>query len=323
MNIRKYLMIKYKWLKDSRRLPLTKAHWDIYYIIHELCYKELKEFPELVNCRDFNDRIQWLKLFDQDRELIRCSDKILVRDYVKEQVGEQYLIKLYQVRDHFKQIDFGELPSSFVIKTNHDSGSVILVRDKKCLDRHKAEAYIEKALSRPYGWQNGEWAYSYIQPKVLVEEFIAPEDNHPPPDYKFQCVDGRVKFCRFTYDRGVNTKEIVVDRDGNDLGFILDENFQQGFGFVLPPKWGEMVFVAEQLSMDFKCVRVDMYFVNNEIFIGELTFFPLMGCYKGEGQKLLGQLLDFDRTTFKPFLLPELEAERSRFSLYQCENCDN
>mgnify|MGYP003612413019 FL=1 len=123
-----------KWLTDCRRLPLTSDHWELYQIIHRLYWKDLRDFPNLVNCRDFNDRMQWLKLFDQSEEIIRCSDKITVRDYVKERVGEKYLVELYQVCDHFSQINFKSLPKSFVIKTNHDSGSVILVRDKSKFD---------------------------------------------------------------------------------------------------------------------------------------------------------------------------------------------
>jgi hypothetical protein len=308
--------IALKWFQDKRDLPLTADHRELYNVIHRLCWRELGEFPNLINCRDFNDKIQWLKLFDQSEEIIRCSDKVLVRDYIRERVGEQYLVKLYQVHDHFSQIDFDVLPNSFVLKTNHDSGTVILVRDKSELNCKAIEPRIEEALKRPYGWENGEWAYSYIVPQVLVEEHINPLTKSPPPDYKFQCVNGVVKFCRYTYDRGFVTKEIVVDRCGSDFGFIIDENFKRGSGFVLPKSWNKMVEIAEHLSEGFKCVRVDLYSCCEKIFVGELTFYPMAGHYKGEGQKKFGKYLDFDQRTFKPFLIPELERKLSRFTLY-------
>ncbi len=126
-------IIKTKWLNDKRQLPLTPANYELYNIIHRRYWDILHDFPNLINCHDFNDKIQWLKLFDQSPEIVSCVDKILVRDYVRERVGEEYLVKLFQVHDYFSQIDFDALPKSFVIKTNHDAGSVILVRDKSMI----------------------------------------------------------------------------------------------------------------------------------------------------------------------------------------------
>lgn len=312
-----FFRVQCKWLRDCRYLPLHFAHWKLYNIIHRLCWKELGKFPDLVECQDFNDRIQWLKLFDQDREIIRCSDKLLVRDYVRERVGEQCLVKLYQVHDRFNQIDFDALPNSFVIKTNHDSGTVVLVRDKAKFDYHRAEDKIVTALKQPFGWLNGEWAYSYIQPKVFVEQYINPECQSPPPDYKFYCVNGVVKFCHFIYDRGIDTKEQIVDPAGKDLMTGLYPSFKRGTDFKKPILWNEMISIACRLAKGFKCVRVDLYCTDNHIYVGELTFWPMAGVYKGEGQKKLGHLLDFDRNTSKRFLLPKLEEEFSRFGIYK------
>ncbi|MCM1983007.1 CapA family protein [Lyngbya confervoides] len=308
--------IKTKWLNDKRHLPLTQAHYELYDIIHRLYWDKLHDFPDLINCRDFNDKIQWLKLFDQSPEIVRCSDKILVRDYIRERVGEEHLVKLYQVHDRFSQIDFDALPQSFVIKTNHDSGSVILVRNKSSFDYHSAKSRIDSALQRPYGWTNGEWAYNYVKPKVFVEEFIEPESLTPPPDYKFYCIDGIVRFVHYIYDRGFDTKEQTLDPEGNDLATELYPSFKLGTGFRKPAVWNQMISVAERLGTGFKCVRVDLFCSGDRIYAGEMTFWPMAGCYKGEGQKKLGKFLDFDRTTFKPLLLPELEKTQSRFNLY-------
>lgn len=307
-----------KWLQDKRCLPLTADHRELYNIIHRLCWRELGEFPNLINCRDFNDKIQWLKLFDQSEEIVRCSDKVLVRNYIRERVGEQHLINLYQVHNHFSQIDFDALPNAFVIKTNHDSGTVILVRDKSKLDRKAAEQQIEEALKQPYGWENGEWAYSFVTPKVLVEEFIEPENKMPPPDYKFYCVNGMVKFCHYIYDRGFDTKEQTIDPAGNDLATDLYPSFKLGTGFIKPSVWGEMIGVAERLGKGFKCVRVDLFCSNEHIYAGEMTFWPMAGHYKGEGQKTLGKYLDFDRETYKPFILSKLGKISVSFQYAHC-----
>jgi hypothetical protein len=308
--------IKSKWLNDCCKLPLSPAHWELYDLIHRLCWRSLGNFPELVQCRDFNDHINWLKLFDQRVETIRCSDKVRVRDYVRERVGSRYLVELFQVHQHFSQIDFERLPSAFVIKANHDCGTVILVSDKSSFDVASAEARVEKALKRPFGWRTGQWQYSYIRPSVLVEEHVGSEKLGPPPDYKFQCVDGRVVFCRCIFGRGIDVQETVTDRDGDEMGFVIHERHRKFNGFLRPPQWEEMIDVAEALSAGFKCIRVDLLLGKGRIYAGEMTFFPHAGHYKGEGQKRVGHLLNFDRTTVEPLLIPALEKAVSRFDLY-------
>lgn len=314
LKIRK--AIKNKWAHDLRMLPLTPEHWELYVIIHKLCLRELGEFPDLINCRDFNDRIQWLKLFDQDAEIVRCSDKIKVRDYVRERVGDDYLNDIYQVHNHFDEIDFDALPNAFVVKTNHDSGTVLLVRDKSTFDRKAARERIDRSLKHVYGWQNGEWAYSYIKPQVLVEEFINPQLDKPPADYKFHCVNGEVAWLQYIFDRGQDTKECIVDINGIATFEHFDQNMQHSEVFSRPIAWEKLLACARKLSNGFKYVRVDLFERDGHISVGELTFYPLMGCYKTGGQRRLGQLLDFDRSTYKPFLIPTLEKQQSRFDLY-------
>ena len=307
--------VEIKWRKDKRHLPLTKDHRGMYDIIHHHYFRKLGAFPDLINCRDFNDKIQWLKLFDQDEQIIRCSDKILVRDYARERIGNQYLVKLYQTHDHFSQIDFDALPNSFVIKTNHDSGSVILVRDKSKFNHYAAKEKICAAMKQSYGWKKGEWAYAFIQPQIFVEEFIDPQRITPPPDYKFYCINGVVRFVHYIYDRGFVTKEQTIDPKGNDLGTELYPSFKLGKDFKKPAVWDQMISVAERLSEGFKCVRVDLFCSGDRIYAGEMTFWPMAGCYKGNGQKIMGKYLDFDRTTFKVFLLSELKKNISHKTL--------
>jgi hypothetical protein len=301
-----HLRILCKWFRDKRQLPLSREHWQLYAIIHHLSWDELRDFPNLISPRDFNDRIQWLKLFDQSEEHVRCSDKILVRDYVRERVGDKYLVQLYQTCRAFDEINFDRFPNSFVIKTNHDSGGVILVRDKGKFDKAAARERIEWSLRQTFGWDYGEWAYAFVKPRVLVEAFIQPEPDATPPDYKFYVVDGVVKFVHYISERGENTKEQTVSPDGDDLATPLYPSFELGDTFEKPSCWDEMKIVAERLGNGFKCVRVDLFQCKERIYAGEMTFWPMFGCYKGEGQKTLGQLLDFDRTTFKPPIYRQL-----------------
>lgn len=302
------LQIVGKWHLDRLLLPLTEDHWEIYQIIHQLCWNELRRFPNLRNPKDYNDRIQWLKLFDHTADHVRCSDKIRVRDYVRERVGEGYLTQIYQTCDAFDQIDFDQLPKSFVIKTNHDSGGVVLVRDKATFDRKAARSLIEKNLRTVYGWINGEWAYAFVKPKILVEEFVAPHLSTPPADFKFHCVDGNIKWLQYIYDRKHGTKEAIVSPDGEALDIHFDHNMQHSTVFEKPGNWNELCEVASKLAKGWKYVRVDMFNVDGRVVAGEMTFFPLFGCYKSKGQVVLGKLLDFDRSKVRPLLSAKMQA---------------
>jgi len=288
------------WRQDCAALPLTKLHKPLYFTIQRLCQLHLGRFANLQHCQDFNDRIQWLKLFDQTVDHVRCSDKVGIRSYVQERVGSKYLTSLYQVTSCVEKIEWELLPNSFVIKTNHDSGTVILVRDKDALDKRAAKKRLETSLQNVYGVESGEWAYALIKPQILVEELIHSNNDGLPADYKFHCVDGEIKWLQFIYDRGQNTKEVIVSRTGQPLDCQFDHKMVSTRDFRKPPDWENLCAVAEALAKGWKYVRIDLYLSGSRIYVGEMTFFPLEGCYRGAGQALLGQLLTFDRETFSP-----------------------
>jgi TupA-like ATPgrasp len=293
-------LIEDKWARDARVLPLVDEHRTLYRNIHLLCLYQLSEFPNLVDCRDYNDRIQWLKLFDQGPEVVRCSDKLGLRDFVEARLGTGYLPQLLQVASRYDELDFAALPSRFVIKTNHDSGSVILVPSKDTIDHAANRQTIGASLARVYGWEKGEWAYSLIEPRVFAEAYLGSEQAERPADFKFHCVDGRVAWLQYIYDRGRGTKEAIVDTQGRVTPMHFDHNMQHSEAFEKPAAWDDLVRVAEVLAQGFKYVRVDLYAFDSRIVVGEMTFFPLMGCYRSADQKPLGQLLDFDRRSAKP-----------------------
>jgi hypothetical protein len=310
--------IRMKWNSDRKCLPLEEESWEIYSIIHRLFLHELGRFPNLVNCQDYNDKIQWLKLFDQQLEIVRCSDKIAVRDYVQERLGIGFTPKLYQTAADFDGIDFSTLPESFVIKTNHDSGSVILVRDRSQLEMASARDRINESLKVTYGWPNGEWAYSFIPPRVLVEEFIRPDQPKAPPDYKFHCVDGKVRWLQFIYDRGHGAKEVITERMGVPMGLHLYEGMEHVTTFDPPPQLEALAIIAERLARGWKYIRVDLFLDGGRIIVGELTFYPGMGCYRGAGQPAIGKLLDFDRSSYRSAVVPKLK----RLMMAGREKCD-
>lgn len=299
--------IRFKWLLDKKELPLISAHYPLYKRIHRHSFRARKRFPKIVNPETINDKVQWFKLFGQEEKIVECTDKIAVRDFVKQRVGSDVLTKLYLKKEaaghHFPNLK--DLPKRFVLKSNNDSGSVYLVRDKDKSDLEKIWIHLQESSKDNYGWQSGEWAYEFIEPQIFAEELLAPEAESPPSDYKLHCSEGKVKFCRVISDRGVDTNEIVVDRNFQKLDFIINEKLIKRTSVDKPNNWSEMVHVAEQLSAGFRMVRIDLYCIEQKIVFGEMTFFPGSGFYPGDGQKEAGALLDFDKSIINPPLIAD------------------
>ncbi|MEH6345147.1 MAG: ATP-grasp fold amidoligase family protein [Bermanella sp.] len=290
--------ILHKFFKDSKVLPLEEGHRTTYTQLHTSYWLTFFKFPNLIKCEDYNQKIQWLKLFDNTPLMIKCVDKVLVRDYVTEVLGEGYLPELYQVADSFNELEFSKIPEKFVLKTNHDSGTVFLVKDKDKANYSKMEAQVKRALNERFGSFGGEWPYLQVVPKVFAEEYLDPTNPKPPADYKFHCVNGKVEWLQYIYDRGIETKEVVADSRGKVLDIHFDESMTSVREFERPIELKVMVKIAERLSKAFRYVRVDLYLVEGKVQVGELTFFPMYGCYSGGGQALLGKYMDFDRTEY-------------------------
>ncbi len=295
-----------KWEQDLDYVHLTAAHRDLYFEIHRCHKKALGSYPSIVAPKSYNECIAWLMLFDQRPELPACMDKYAVRRIVEEQIGAEHLTELYGCYDSFDAIPFDQLPRSFVIKATHDSGSVFLIRDKEKLQRRKIKKSINKSLARIYGARKGEWAYKHIVPRIIIEEYLGDTSEPPPPDYKFHCADGRVRWLQYIFDRGTNTKEATYSREFESLDLHLDRDFAFTPSPVeRPANWTRLVEVAERLARGFKYVRVDLYDINGRVVFGELTFFPRAGCYITDDNVKFGGLLDIDTST----ALPPVQAD--------------
>lgn len=289
-----------KWYSDKIYLPLTSSHINLYKKVHNSYKNTFNSFPDIIRCPDYNSSIQWLKLFDQNPLIIQCSDKLAVRDYVRKMIGDKYLTKIYCVEEIFSRVDLLKLPDSFVIKCNHDSGTVRIIRNKHETDFSECRTHFDASLSRTYGVDAGEWAYSHVKPRLLVEQYIGPDDRCPP-DYKFHCVDGHVRFVQYIYDRETAPREILLEPNGSKIfGLNFDTLiFKPGTGPVDMQNWQEMISIANTLSQEFKYVRVDLFSHEERIYFGEMTFWPMAGLYRSDAQKTVGRYMDFDRTTFK------------------------
>ena len=228
----------------------------------------------------FNDKLQWLKLYDRNPIKTKLADKYLVSDYIKNKIGDKYLVPLLGAWDNFDDIDFDELPDKFVLKCNHGSKYTIIVNDKSKLDIAKAKLKINGWLSENYAFKAGfELQYKDIKPKIIAEKYI---ENTPGDlwDYKFWCFNGKVENIMFLANRGKALCKNNYDRNWNLMPFTSSDYPLSNKVVEKPDNLDQMNELAEELSAGFPFVRIDLYRLNDgTIKFGEFTFTPLSGFY--------------------------------------------
>ncbi len=230
--------------------------------------------------KTLNEKICWLKLYDRTRLHTICADKFTVRGYVKEKIGEDFLIPLLfhtECPSELKCDVLKEFPC--IIKTNHDSGGGIVIRHIDDFDKEKVQKHFRKKLNTNYYYHSKEWQYKNIRPYIIVEKLILDLDGKIPRDYKFHCFHGKVEVIEVDFDRYENHKRNYYNTDWELLPFTWGtpygnqtkvDNYKNK---VAPPsKLSEMITIAEKLSLAFKYVRIDLYCVNKKIYFGEITF---------------------------------------------------
>ncbi len=247
---------------------------------------------DLKDPKTFNDKLNWLKLHDRKPLYHRMADKLALRDYVRDHIGEGHSPEVLGIWGSFDEIDFESLPDRFVIKTNHDSGSYAICTDKATFDRRKARKTIRRSLARNYYRTTREWQYDGIEPKVFAEELIG--DGSPLTDYKVFCFNGQPRFMYMEQESVENPVQAIVDMDYNRLEFTMED----GRAEYLPPRpecFDTMVEFSRELSKDAPFQRVDMYCVDGKVYISELTFYHYGGYipFDPESWDLkIGQMLD-------------------------------
>ena len=284
------LDIFYKYLfehnayRDDSRLP------DWLYL-KMLYYMRLGKKLHLINPIDFNEKIQWIKLFDRNPLMCICADKYSMKEWVEKNRGNNqvYTAKTLGIWEDTEEIVINNLPSKFVLKCTHDSGSVIICNNKSMFDLEDAKKRLSESIKKSYFPLGREWCYKNITPRIIAEEYIDAKDGDLF-DYKFFCFNGEPKVIQVNYNR-VKGKPILkfFDLEWNELDVKLiydnDEERQIDKPELLP----EMIRASRTLSKKFKFVRVDLYVSDSKIYCGELTFYPNCGFGRFEPDS-------FDRT---------------------------
>lgn len=254
----------------------------------------------LNNPQTFNEKLQWLKIHDRNYQYTSLVDKIEAKKIVGKVIGEEYIIPTLEICDSFDEIDWEKLPNRFIIKCNHNSGGVIVVNDKKDLDKDSLRTHFNKLLKKNYYYNGREYPYKNIKPKIMIEENIQNANTKKQiDDYKLMCFNGKVK-CSFVCSNRDSKEGLCVnfyDEDWNPMPFErhYPKNKQE---FPKPKEYNKMVELAEKLSKNIPFVRVDFYVVNDKIYFGELTFYPGSGMEEftpNEWDYILGTWLDISK----------------------------
>ncbi|HUN01333.1 MAG TPA: ATP-grasp fold amidoligase family protein [Niabella sp.] len=251
----------------------------------------------LKNPQTYNQKLQWLNLNYRDPLLCKLADKHDVKNYVKEMIGEEYVVKSYGVWRSFEEIDFNTLPAQFVLKTTHDSGGIVICKDKSTLDLEKAREKINRHLKKNLFYTFREWVYKNIEPRIIAEEFLVDESKVELKDYKFFCFNGEPKAMFIATGRqSGNTMFDFYDISFNHLDII--QGYPQSGKIVEKPKnYALMVELAGKLSKGLPHVRIDFYNIDGKILFGEYTFFHFAGIEPFQPQKWdyeFGSWIDLD-----------------------------
>ena len=253
-------------------------------------YSHVGRFPNLVNPSGQNDKIQWLKLFSRDPIQAVFADKFLVREWVTEQIGGQYLIPLRAYSFSASEVPPEALKDPFVAKASHDCGSAVVVDNPDPASSFDALVSVENALRSKFGVQTAEWGYRGLKPRILIEDLLAEEGGRSLSDYKFHCSRGQILWAQVIWDRDKEVKEAIIEADGSPTTFkSLHASWQSSEMEALPNTWEEMCRIAKVLSRDRPYVRVDLYSVSDKVFFGEMTNWPCAGCCNNNGDLALGE----------------------------------
>lgn len=287
-----------KKIKYATRFLPDKMYIQLYYFL------KFKKKCDLKNPKTFNEKLQWIKLYDRNPQYIKMVDKYEAKNYVSRIIGAEYIIPTLGRWDKFKEIDFKSLPDQFVLKCTHDSNCTIICKDKKNFDFAKAEKRLTESLSFNYYYVGREWPYKYVKPRIIAEKYMnisnGTERNNKEDgliDYKFYCFNGIPKFLYIS--QGLDHHETArISFVTLDWEFAPFERKDYKPFTILPPKpknFDSMIEISKKLSKGHRFLRVDLYEIDEQVYFSELTFTPCSGMMLFKNPKddeKLGHLLE-------------------------------
>lgn len=252
---------------------------------------------DLKNPKTFSEKLQWLKLYDRKPIYTTMVDKYAVKQYVAEKIGKEYVIPTLGVWNTVEEIEWDKLPNQFVLKVTHDSGGVVICKDKSSFDFDSAKSILQKALKHDYYYSHREWPYKDVPHRIIAESYMQSKpDVNDLPDYKWYCFNGEPKFCQVIQNRHSSETIDFFDIEWQHQEFVgLNPVAQKAVEIPQRPKDLEsQIKIAKTLSKGIAYCRIDLYEINDLEYFGEITFYPMsgMGVFKPDQyNEILGAML--------------------------------
>lgn len=250
----------------------------------------------LRNPREYNEKLQWLKLNDRKPEYSTMVDKYEVRGYIEDLLGDKYLIPCLGIYDSVDDIDIDALPDRFVLKCTHDSGSVEICKDKSSFDIEGARHRLSQAMKRNYYATYREWPYKYVKPRIIAEGYLE-GDGGDLKDYKVMCFNGEAKIIEVHENRFVEGKvhtQTFYDREWNIVPLTQVETVTVDRPSERPRQLEEILRLSELIAKNMYHARIDWYIEGDKIYFGEITFFDGSGFESfstPEMERMLGDMI--------------------------------
>ena len=296
--MKKILMKFYRIICKLSALGFIKLDDEKY--IRLKYYSKFGKYPDLKNPKTFNEKLQWLKLHDRKDVYTTMVDKYEAKEYVAKIIGEKYVIPTLGIYNKFDEINFDELPNQFVIKCTHDSGGLVIVKDKRNFNINDARKKIEKSLKKNYYNFGREWPYKNVKPRIIVEKYMEDSKNKSMRDYKFFCFNGNPEIMYIS--EGLENHS-TAHMSFYDMNFNLTDCKRKDYKLLeykpeVPVNFEKMKNFSKKLSAGIPHLRVDFYEINGNLYFGELTFFTCSGMIPFKDEKWnvkLGEKIDLKK----------------------------
>lgn len=265
------------------KYEISKLLPDALYI--KVMYRRSFGLPlNLKNPQTYNEKLQWLKLYNRNPLYTILVDKYAVKKWVADKIGDEFLIPTLGVWDKFDEIDFDGLPNQFVLKCTHDSGGLVIVKNKKDFDKAAAKATINKSLKQNFYYQSREWPYKNVVPRIIAEKYMEDKNDEELRDYKFYTFNGIPQYLLLATNRQSKDKPLCFDYyDMNFNHLPITNHWHPNNEYErphCPQNFEKMKELCRILAKDIPHVRVDFYEVDGQIYFGEMTFFAMGGFLK-------------------------------------------
>lgn len=253
---------------------------------------------DLENPQTFNEKLQWLKLYDRAPEYTKMVDKYEAKQYVANIIGQEYIIPTLGIYDRFEDINFENLPNQFVLKCTHDSGGLVICNDKTKVKIDEVKNKINDSLKKNYYYSGREWPYKNVKPRIIIEKYMVDESGKELKDYKIFNFNGIPKFIQVDFNRFKGHQRKIYSIDWKELDFNLVYSINKETKINKPDNLKKVLELAKKISKNHPFLRTDFYIINDKIYFGEITFFPEAGFGKfvpEKWDKILGNMLELPK----------------------------